>query len=477
MAAEAAFAGTSVLPSVEPAAVPRRARLLYSLSSLGGEALSRSQGAWFIYYYSPPANSGLPELLPGLLLGVLLVALRVLGALDDIIIGWWSDRTSTRWGRRLPFILAGTPLSAITAILIVVPPANAGTATIALYLFVMMELNSIFGTLSGGPYEALLPDLARTSRERVGLVAMKLYFGVAGAAVGLIVASTLVDVIGVRQTLILMVLFSFACRMIGMFGIWNHADRTAPPARIPLRVALKATFSNSQFLAFLPSFVLFQTGVGLLVGLLPYYAEALLADQQRSFLAWTPEKGTWVAILTAAAFIAMMAVVPLFMKVARERSKREAYSQAMLAAGLSFPLLFFAGFIPGIPPVVQIVVVMAIVGAPLAGVFLFPAALTADLADNDANDTGMRREATYFGTQNFVEKTAGSLTPLVLLLLLQLGNTAGDPLGIRLVGPVAGILVLTGYWTFRKYQLPDEIATLQLVAAIDPGQTATPEPA
>ena len=54
---------------VEPAAVPRRARLLYSFSSLGSEALSRSQGAWFIYYYAPPRNSGLPELLPGLTLG------------------------------------------------------------------------------------------------------------------------------------------------------------------------------------------------------------------------------------------------------------------------------------------------------------------------------------------------------------------------------------------------------------------------
>jgi hypothetical protein len=39
-----------------------------------------------------------------------------------------------------------------------------------------------------------------------------------------------------------------------------------------------------------------------------------------------------------------------------------------------------------------------------------------------------------------------------------LGNTADDPWGIRLVGPLAGLLVLTGYGLFRSYRLPDEIA-------------------
>src|SRR5687768_12813335 len=121
MAAGMTFPGTSVPATVEPAEVPRRARLLYSLSSVGGEALSRNRDTWFLYYYAPPDDSGLPELLPLGTVTVLLAVLRVLGALDDLIIGWWSDRTRSRWGRRLPFILLGTPLSALFAFLIVVP--------------------------------------------------------------------------------------------------------------------------------------------------------------------------------------------------------------------------------------------------------------------------------------------------------------------------------------------------------------------
>lgn len=429
-------------------AVPRRARLLYSLSSFGNEALSRNRDAWFLYYYAPPDDSGLPQLLPLGTIAVLLAVLRVLGALDDVIIGWWSDRTRSRLGRRLPFILVGTPISALFAVLIVTPPANASTAATAVYLFVMMEMYSIFGTISGGPYEALFPELARTSRERVGLASMKLYFGMAGAALGLVLASMLVDAIGVREMMIGVALFAFVCRMIGLFGVWNHVERDREPANVPLLAALKTTFRNTQFLAFLPSFVLFQTGLGMLLGVLPYYASAVLGAE---------EEGAWVSRLTLVAFAAMLGVVPLFMRLARRRSKREAYQLAMLGAGVAFPLLFIAGFAPGIPPQVQVLVTMAVVGAPLAGIFLFPTALTADLADHDRVATGMHREATYFGAQNFVEKTAGALAPLLLGGLLTLGNTADDPLGIRLVGPLAGLLVLVGYGLFHFYRLPDEI--------------------
>jgi Na+/melibiose symporter-like transporter len=106
---------------------------------------------------------------------------------------------------------------------------------------------------------------------------------------------------------------------------------------------------------------------------------------------------------------------------------------------------------------VQVLSVMAIVGAPLAGVYLFPATLTADIVDDDGLRTGMRREATFYGAQNFVEKTATSLAPLFLAGLLTLGNTAEDPLGIRLVGPAAAVLVGIAYLAFRSYRLPDEV--------------------
>ncbi len=68
----------------------------------------------------------------------------------------------------------------------------------------------------------------------------------------------------------------------------------------------------------------------------------------------------------------------------------------------------------------------------------------------------MRREALFYGAQAFVEKTAGSFGPILLGELLLLGATAQDPLGVRLVGPVAGLLVFAGFLLLRGYRLPDQ---------------------
>jgi Na+/melibiose symporter-like transporter len=143
----------------------------------------------------------------------------------------------------------------------------------------------------------------------------------------------------------------------------------------------------------------------------------------------------------------------------------------MLGAALVFPLLAVAGLLPGVPKSAQIIVVMALAGLPVAGVYLFPATLTADVIDYDALGTGHRREATYYQLHSFVEQVATSLAPAFVAGLLLLGDTTSDQLGIRLVGPAAGVLVLAGYLAFRRYDLPDDV-----LSPTADGRTPAPAP-
>lgn len=429
------------------AELPLRARLAYASSSLGGEALTQSRGLWLVYFYAPPEDAGRGELLPLALVGALVFAGRLIEAFDDALVGWWSDRTRSRLGRRIPFVLGGAPLWALFAVLVFSPP-EAGTVGTAVWLFVTLELMYLFSTIAGGPYEALLPELARTSAERVRIAGTKVYFGAAGGLVGLAGSGLLVDGPGFQVMAIVMAGLALATRYVGLAGVWSRAKASSEPARLPLREALRATFANRAFQAFLPTFVLFQVALQLLLGTLPYYVESVLGVE---------EEGTWVAILTATAIGVTLLAVPFVARLARRTSKRHAYRLAMVAAAALFPLLSVAGFVPGIPREPQIVFLMALVGLPLAGVYLFPQTLTADICDDDALRTGLRREATFYGTQNVVEKTATSVAPLLLAALLLLGDTADDPLGIRLAGPVAGLIVLAGLFVFRRYDLPDEV--------------------
>jgi GPH family glycoside/pentoside/hexuronide:cation symporter len=312
----------------------------------------------------------------------------------------------------------------------------------------VLELYFLASTLSGGPYEALLPEIAPSSDERVQITWMRVYFGAAGAGLGLVASGLLIDAAGYAAMAATVAVVALATRYLGLAGIWRHASREQAPAEVGLREALRATLANRYFLLFLPTFALFQLGFQLLLGVLPFLVKAALEVE---------EEGAWVGALAAVAVGTMVVMIPVAARLARRRTKRDAYRLSLLAAVVLFPLLALAGFLPGFPVEAQLVAAMVIAGLPIAGNYLFPAPLTADIIDYDALRTGFRREATYFGAQNFVEKTTSALAPLVLGILLTLGRTSEDPLGIRLVGPVAAILVLVGYLAFRRYDLPDDV--------------------
>jgi len=427
--------------------IPLHTRLLYGTSRVGSEALGKSSGLWLLYYYAPPRDAHLPTLLPSLAVGALLAVAGIVSALDDAVVGYLSDRTRSRLGRRIPYIVLGAPLWSIFFVLLFTPPPDAGHATTAVYLLLVFGAVSLFGSLVVTPYEALLPEMASTSDERVGLEAIKVYLGVAGTVVGLVVSTAIVHAVGFRAMAVTIAGLALVCQYVAIAGVWDRARRSRIPAGIGFRDALRATFRNGAFRVLLPTVVLFALAFQLLQTDIPFYVHAIVG------------KHSWLSatLLLGVAIGAALVCVPLFARLARRTSKRRAYSLSMLAAAATFPLLGVAGLLPGIPATVQLLVVAALVGAPIGAHFLFPVPLTADVIDDDSTRTDQRREATYLGASSFVERTATSIAPLLVVLVLLLGDTRGHTVGVRLVGPLAGVILLAAYLLFRAYDLPDEV--------------------
>ena len=428
--------------------LPLRAKLLYGTSRVGSEALGRSQGLWLLYYYAPPSDAHLPTLLPNLAVGALLTVGGIVGALDEAIVGYFSDRTRSRWGRRIPYIVLGAPLWSLFFLLLFTPPPNAGDAATAVYLFFVFEALSLFGAVVVGPYEALLPEMAPTSNERVGVQAVKVYLGVLGTATGLVGSDFLVHHVGFKTMALTVAAFALVCQYIAIGGVWRRAQLSRIPAEIGFRDALRATFRNAAFRVLLPTVVLFALAFQLLQTDIPFYVHAVVGRHS-----WLTSR-----VLLAVAIAAAIACVPLFSRLAARTSKRRAYRWSMLAAAVTLPLLALAGVLPAIPAKVQILVATALIGAPIGAHYLFPVPLTADVIDDDSTRTRLRREATYLGASSFVERTATSIAPLVVVLLRLLGDTRGHTLGVRLVGVVGGLIMLAAYMLFRAYDVPDEVA-------------------
>ena len=453
--------------------IPLFNRLVYAFGSFGGNVIARSKDLWLIYFYAPPADADVHKRVPILVLGALFTVGRVIDALDDPIIGWWSDRTRSRWGRRIPFVVLATPFYGVFFVLLWMPPVAGESVANALYFFVMLEAFHLFSTLSGGPFESLLPEIAVTSKGRVSIVTWQVFFGTVGAAVALVGSGIIRDAFGFQAMAISMAVMGMAARYIALAGVWRHVRLDVEPAQVNPLEAIRSTFTNRPFLFFLPTFILFNMAISMMTAALPFWSGAVLlgdlpsdiakvetgspATLQLFGLEFGVAEGTIVALLTAAAIIVVLLCLPLVYRMSLRRGKAWVYSTAMLIGGIYLPFIAFMGFLPGIDKLLQAVFFVALMGLPMAAVFTFPNAIMADIIDYDELKTGMRREAVYYGSQATLEKIASALFPLILASLLVLGSTAANPLGVRLVGPVAGLSALLGFLAFRGYTLPDSV--------------------
>jgi GPH family glycoside/pentoside/hexuronide:cation symporter len=430
--------------------LPRRNMLLYASGSFAGNVISRTTDLWLIYFFAPPqGETDVARRASVVAVGAILTVTRIIESFDDPLIGYWSDRTTSRWGRRIPFVLFATPFWALFFALLWMPPNDHQTIATAVYLFAMLQGFYLFSTLSGGPFASLLPEIAITSKERVGVVTWEVFFGTVGAALALVGSGVIKELWGFQAMAAVMAVLALASRYLALGGVWRRVRMEQPPARLDLRQAFRITFTNDQFLYFLPTFIFFNMGVSLLLAALPYYVTEVLGKEHEGF---------YVSVLTASAIVVVLASLPFVYRLAILKGKAWVYGTAMLLGALYLPTMFFMGFIPVIPRVAQAFLFIPFLGVPMAAVFTFPNALMADIIDYDELRTGMRREAMYYGTQATLEKLASALFPAILAGLLLLGGTANDPLGIRLVGPVAGLAVFVALLSFRGYRLPDTVS-------------------
>ena len=440
--------------------LPLLSKLLFSADHIGLQAIGYFRQQWVLFFLAPPAFEGatrVPEAsILGLdidarvLAGLLIFAGRFIDAFTDPLIGWWSDRTRSRWGRRIPFVLFSTPFYALFGAMIWFLPDAGSSWWNVLYFVLMLELFFTAATMSSGALEALVPELTRTARDRMQVVSFIFLFAVGGAGLGLVLGGYIKDAVGFQVAGTIFAALALVFRYISLSAVWKYAPRDITPAQVSFWHGLRDTLRNPQFVAFLPTFVMFTTGVGILQGWIPFFAVGVLL-QERDGAA-----SSWMSTSVIGGAVLFGMLIWIFFSRGWV-SKRRIYGICLVACGLIFPLLALVGMVFVSQLVLQGLILVFLAGMPMAAVFLLPKGLTADIADYDAILRDERREAMFYSTQNFFEKLTYALPPLLLSLVLQLGDSPDNPLGIRLAPVMAGVLVLVGVVLWPRYRLPDTV--------------------
>lgn len=436
--------------------LPVKDQILFAIGGLGENVTFQALTAWLIFFWSGRGDSN-NALIPIGLLGILVGVGRFIEAFDDPLIGYLSDRTKSPWGRRFPYIFLGAPLVALSFFLLWVSPDANATILNAIYFFIILQFFFLTYTVVSAPYEGILPEIAKTSKDRVSTSAWRVLFGVIGAAIGLVGSALIIQNFGFPAMGAILGIIGLIAFWVAIFGIKDRLSTSGVETRLhigsvelelTLPQALLATLRNKQFLIFSLAFILFSLGLNLLTVLLPFYTKVILGLQEG-----------WVAFFTGLVLVSMLASLPFHQMLAKLHTKKWAYSRSMFALALLFPFLAIAGFVPLGNTFAQLTVLVILIGIALAGQFVFPNAILADVIDYDETKTGLRREAIYYGMQNTLQKFSFALSSLIFGMTLSIfGATVDNSLGIRLIGPIAGITTLIGFLIFVKgYKLPDEV--------------------
>jgi GPH family glycoside/pentoside/hexuronide:cation symporter len=151
-----------------------------------------------LIFFLLPFFTNVASLAPSLAGSILLIG-KVSDAINDPIIGILSDRTRTKWGRRLPWILLGAiPFGLVFFLQWIVPTFSSDhqlnqTFLLIYYLIIAVIFNLCY-TAVNLPYQALTPELSQDYNERTSLNSFRFSFSIAASILSLILAGVIFQV-------------------------------------------------------------------------------------------------------------------------------------------------------------------------------------------------------------------------------------------------------------------------------------------
>ncbi|MCX6066987.1 MAG: MFS transporter, partial [Chloroflexi bacterium] len=155
----------------------RRTKLMYGIGDGGINLADTMVGLLFAIFLTDVVG-----LRPGLAAVVVFIG-RTFDYVNDPLIGYLSDRTRTRWGRRRPFILFGMlPFALVYMLLWWIPPFTTQLG-LAIYYGLAFVLYDTAATVLYMPYFALTPELTSDYDERTSLTTYRMVFSTIGAMV------------------------------------------------------------------------------------------------------------------------------------------------------------------------------------------------------------------------------------------------------------------------------------------------------
>jgi GPH family glycoside/pentoside/hexuronide:cation symporter len=257
--------------------------ILYNMAAFSLNVYDTILATWLLFFFVPPEDLGHVRYIPMVVLATIMAGGRILDAITDPLIGYMSDHTGSRWGRRKPYIFISSPILFLTFILVWLPPVNSTSNINALFLGVVLFVYYWAYTGVLIPWFAVLPELSKENRGRVKIATIGVAIGVIGALVGGGLSGPLLEKFGAFKMAVILGATAFIACELTLFGIKERHPVQSIKGSAGfggfLQV-LKQVFSDKQVLCFSITIMLVQLTYQLMLMNVPYFTTLILKQEE-----------------------------------------------------------------------------------------------------------------------------------------------------------------------------------------------------
>ena len=468
-----------------PDYVPTKEKVFYGMGALmdgGGVAL---MSCVMLKYME--GGLGIPMAVAS----TIMMVAKIWDAITDPLMGFISDNTRGRYGRRKPYMVVGGVLLIIGIFLLFLPVEQWGIisaenqAGLVAWMVIMYLLWNTFSTITMVPYCSMSSDISPSFKERNNANTVKLVFNAVASGLAYVLPLLFIEALiaptdegylfmpkidatefWLAICLIFGTLFGGGLILCGIF-VKERIKATTPKEKFNFKQFIKnyaEPYKNKSYRWHIAMYVAAFTCLDMISALAVYYATDVWAG--RTLFGMDMSSLFIIAPLMVAAVI----MFPLARYVMDKKSKQFAFRMglpAYIIAGIMLAVMDPSWAPPVLVPIVSLLMGFGFGGAQMMPWIIFP-----DTVDVGQMATGERATGSYSGMMTLARKIAGAIgVGLIGWILDPIGyisNDSGDPtkyipqseevlLAIRLImGLAIVIFISVALFASFKYKVDNK---------------------
>ena len=350
--------------------------------------------------------------------GLLTTSVLIFDIITDPIVGYLSDRTHSRWGRRVPWMVIGALILSGGIIGLFGVPQSLSLSGTIIWVGGFFALATVGFTMVAIPYGATAGEMTQDPKERSTMMGFRMAFASVGILLGGAVIPQLAG--GTRDGHFIAAIYVAPIIILSIWGsLWS--TRTAPRILSPSARGFMSTwllvFKNKPFVILVCLYGIMTLAIALITAGLPFAAIYLIFDSGNSLLSPASSALGKLSLLFACFVFGSILSQAFWVWM----SVRFGKVSALVFGLFIYIILLFAIYV-SLPSVdIMLIAILFIVAGMTNGAYQqIPWAIYPDLMDITRSESGDAIEGAFSAIWLFGQKVANAIAPLILSLILAL---------------------------------------------------------